>query len=398
MKLSQRVQKIKPSPTLAVSAKAKAMKASGIDVISFGAGEPDFDTPEPIKQAAITALKEGFTKYTVESGIPELKDAIIAKLKRDQNLDYTREEILVSNGGKHVLYNIAQALFEAGDEVIIPAPYWVSYPDQVILNDATPVIISTNEASGFKVKPEQLRETITKKTKAFVLNSPSNPTGTAYSVDELKQLASILVKHQLLCISDEIYEKVIYDGFKQTSIAQVSPQIKSLTIIVNGVSKTYAMTGWRMGFAAGPKELISAMTKIQSQVTSNINSITQKACVEAYNGDQKCVEKMLQEFDKRRRFIVEALNAIDGINCYNPQGSFYVFPSIKRLFGEKTPQGTIINHADDFASYLLDHHQVAVVPGEGFGADGYMRLSYATSMEQIKKGIERIKKAVKELN
>lgn len=398
MKLSQRVQKIKPSPTLAVSAKAKTMKASGIDVISFGAGEPDFDTPEPIKQAAIQALKEGFTKYTVESGIPELKDAIIAKLKRDQGLDYIREEILVSNGGKHVLYNIAQALFEAGDEVIIPAPYWVSYPDQVILNDATPVIISTNEASGFKVKPEQLEKVITKKTKAFVLNSPSNPTGSAYSAEELKGLASVLVKNQLICISDEIYEKVIYDGFKQTSIAQVSPQMKALTIIVNGVSKAYAMTGWRMGFAAGPKDLIGAMTKIQSQVTSNINSITQKACVEAYNGDQKCVGKMVQEFDKRRCFIVEALNAIERITCYNPQGAFYVFPSIKGLIGGKTPQGKMITHADDFASYLLDHHQVAVVPGEGFGVDGYIRLSYATSLEQIKKGIERIKKAVGNLS
>ena len=286
MKLTARVQKIKPSPTLAIDAKAKALKAQGVDVIGFGAGEPDFDTPDNIKQAAIKAIEAGFTKYTPVGGIDDLKDALIEKLKRDNNLTYTREEILVSAGGKHSLYNIAQALYETGDEVIIPAPYWVSYPDQVILNDAVPVIVETTDKTGFKILPEQLEKAITPKTKAFILNSPSNPTGAAYSKVELRKLADVLVKHNITCVSDEIYEKLVYDGFEQWSIASLGEDIKKLTIIVNGASKVFSMTGWRMGFAAGPKEIISAMTKIQGQVTSNINSITQKACVEAYRGNQ----------------------------------------------------------------------------------------------------------------
>jgi len=397
MKLSQRVQKIKPSPTLAIDAKAKAMKAAGVDVIGFGAGEPDFDTPDHIKQAAIKAIQSGFTKYTAVGGIDELKDALIAKLKRDNNLTYTREQILVSCGGKHSLYNIAQALFEAGDEVIIPAPYWVSYPDQVILNDAKPVILETTDKTGFKVLPQDLEKMITPKTKAFVLNSPSNPTGAAYTKAELKGLADVLVKHNLLCISDEIYEKIVYDGFEQVSIASLSEEIKNLTILVNGASKVFSMTGWRMGFAAGPKEIISAMTKIQGQVTSNVSSITQKACVEAYNANQDFLKTWVEEFLKRRNTILERFSKIPGISCLKPAGAFYVFPNVKGLFGKKTPQGQTIQTSADFCNYLLEQYKVAIVSGEGFGAEGFIRLSYATSMENIKKGLDRIELAVNDL-
>ncbi len=396
-KLTQRVERIKPSPTLVTTAKAKAMKAEGIDVIGFGAGEPDFDTPDNIKKAAIDAINKGFTKYTDTPGIVELKDAIIAKLKKDNGLTYARDEIIVSNGGKHSLYNIAQVLYEAGDEVIIPAPYWVSYPDQVLLNDAIPVIVETTEKTGFKITAAQLEAAITPKTRAFILNSPSNPTGSAYSKKELTDLAAVLVKKNVLCISDEIYEKVIYGNFEQTSIASISPEMKDLTIIVNGVSKVYSMTGWRMGFAAGPKAIVSAMAKVQGQVTSNICSITQKACVEAYNGSQEALGTMLTEFKKRRDVIVKRLNDVSGITCMEPEGSFYVFPNVSALFGKKTPKGDVVKNSADFADYLLADYQVAVVSGEGFGAEGYMRLSYATSMEAINKGLDRIETAVKNL-
>ncbi|MDO8520230.1 MAG: pyridoxal phosphate-dependent aminotransferase [Deltaproteobacteria bacterium] len=397
MRLSQRVQKIKPSPTLEITAKAGKLKAQGIDVVSFGAGEPDFDTPDYIKAGAIEALKSGFTKYTAVGGIDELKDAIIAKLKRDNGLTYSREEILVSNGGKHSLYNAAEALFEAGDEVIIPAPYWVSYPDQVILNDATPVFLETTDKTGFKVLPEQLEKAIAKKTKAFILNSPSNPTGAAYSKEELEKLAAILLKNKVVCISDEIYEKIIYDGFKHVSIASLSEEMKNLTLVVNGASKVYSMTGWRMGFAAGPKELIAAMTKIQGQSTSNISSITQKAALAAYTGDEKWLGPIVTEFKTRRDFIVQRLNTIPGIKCLSPQGAFYVFPNIAGLFGKKTPEGQKISNSRDLCNYLLDKHLVAAVSGEGFGAEGFMRLSYATSMKNIEKGLARIEKALNDL-
>ncbi len=397
MKLSQRVQKIKPSLTLAIDAKAKAMKAQGVDVVGFGAGEPDFDTPDHIKQAAIKAIQAGFTKYTAVGGIDELKDALIDKLKKENGLTYARDEILVSAGGKHSLYNVAQALYEAGDEVIIPAPYWVSYPDQVLLNDAKPVILETTDKTGFKLLPEQLEKAITPQTKAFILNSPSNPTGTAYTKEELKKLADVLVKHQILCVSDEIYEKLVYDGFEQTSIASLGEDIKKLTIIVNGASKVFSMTGWRMGFAAGPKEIISAMTKIQGQVTSNITSITQKACVEAYRGSQNFLNEWKEEFRKRRNMIVDRFNNIPGIRCLKPEGAFYVFPNITALFGKKSPAGLVIKTSADFSNYLLEQYQVAVVSGEGFGAEGYIRLSYATSLENIQKGVDRIELAVKSL-
>jgi len=398
MKFADRVSRIKPSPTLVTTAKAKAMKAQGIDVVGFGAGEPDFDTPENIKQAAIKAIQSGFTKYTDTPGIVELKDAIIEKLKRDNQLDYAREEIIVSNGGKHVLYNIAQVLFEAGDEIIIPSPYWVSYPDQALLNDATPVFLQTDESNGFKVTPEELKKTITSKTKAFILNSPSNPTGSGYSEKEIRALASVLEEKNILCISDEIYEHIIYGDFKHFSIAQASAKMKGLTIVVNGVSKAYSMTGWRMGFAAGPKDIIAAMNKVQGQVTSNICSITQKACVEAYRGPQDFLKGMVVEFQKRRDVIVDRLNKMPGIRCASPEGAFYVFPNISGLFGKKTSKGLLITTSAQFANYLLEDFQVAVVSGEGFGAEGYMRLSYATSLEEIQKGLDRIEKAVSTLS
>jgi aspartate aminotransferase len=397
MKLSQRAQKIKPSPTLAIDTKAKKMIAEGIDVVSFGAGEPDFDTPEPIKEAAIKALHAGKTKYTPVGGISELKEAIIAKLKRDNGLSYTPDEILVSSGGKHALYNIAQALFEAGDEVIVPSPYWVSYPDQILLNDATPVIVPTEEKDGFCLRPEVLEKAITKKTKAFVLNSPSNPTGGVYPRKNLEAIAEILVTHNIACISDEIYEKIVYDNCQFTSIAALNDKIKNLTITVNGASKVYSMTGWRMGYAAGPRDVIQAMTKIQGQVTTNINSMTQWACVEALNGSQDFLKTWVGEFKKRRDFIVEKFNAIPGVSCFKPQGAFYVFPNIAAYFGKKY-QGKTIQNSEQLADYLLDVVGVAVVAGSGFGAEGYIRLSYATSMEKIQKGMERIEKGLKNLS
>lgn len=393
-KITQRVKRVKPSPTIAIDTKAKQMMAQGIDVVNFGAGEPDFDTPEPIKEAAIKALKAGKTKYTPVGGILELKDAIIAKLQRDNQLPYTRDEIIVSCGGKHSLYNAAQVLFEAGDEVIIPSPYWVSYPDQVLLNDATPVIVPTSEEDGFCLRPEALEKAITPKTRAFILNSPSNPTGGAYPKEKLAALAKVLEAHDLLCISDEIYEKITYDGFAQTSIASLSPKMKGLTLVVNGASKVYSMTGWRMGYAAGPKEIIQAMTKVQGQVTTNINAMTQWACVEALNGSQDFLKTWVAEFKKRRDFIVKKFNSIPGVRCFTPQGAFYVFPNIKATLGKKTSAGKTIQNSEELANYLLDKGQVAVVAGSGFGAEGYIRLSYATSMGNIEKGMERIAQAL----
>ncbi len=395
-KLAERVKKIKPSPTLAIDSKAKKMIADGIDVVSFGAGEPDFDTPDHIKEAAIQSLKAGKTKYTPVGGIVELKEAIVKKMKRDNNLTYTHDEILVSVGGKHALYNIAQALFQAGDEVIIPSPYWVSYPDQVLLNDATPVIVPTYEEDGFCLRPDVLEKAITPKTKALIMNSPSNPTGGAYPREKLQAIADVVIKKDILCISDEIYEKIVYDGFQFVSIAALSDEMKARTITVNGASKVYSMTGWRMGFAAGPKEIIQAMTKLQGQVTTNINSMTQWACVAAYNGSQEFLNTWVGEFKKRRDYIVDKFNQIPGVTCFKPQGAFYVFPNISSYFG-KSFEGQVIKNSDDLSNYLLDKALVAVVAGSGFGAEGYVRLSYATSMEKIQKGMDRIEKALKAL-
>ena len=394
--LSERVKKIKPSATLAMDTKAKAMKAQGLDIVNFGVGEPDFDTPDHIKEAAIKAIREGFTKYTAVGGIDALKDAIIAKLKNDNGLDYTREEIIVSCGAKHSLYNIAQALYGPGDEVLIPSPYWVSYPDQVLLSDAVPVFVHTTEADSFMLKPEVLESKITKKTKALILNSPSNPTGFIYDRKALEAIAAIAVKHNIYVIADEVYEKLVYDGHEHISIASLGKEIKARTIVVNALSKSHAMTGWRIGYAAGPKEIIKAMTNIQSQSTSNPNSIAQKAAVAALTGPQDSVGIMCAEFDKRRKFLVDGLNSIKGIRCLPPTGAFYVFPNVSALYGKKA--GTRqINSSLDFALYLLEEAKVALVHGEAFGDDNYIRISYATSMENIEKALGRIREAVERL-
>ena len=394
--LSKRAGKIKPSPTLAMDAKAKAMKASGFDVVNFGVGEPDFDTPDNIKEAAIKAIKDGFTKYTPVGGIDPLKDAVIEKFRKDNNLEYARDEIIVSCGAKHSLYNIAQALYGPGDEVIIPSPYWVSYPDQVILNDAVPVFVKTYEKDKFMLKPDVLESHITKKTKAIILNSPSNPTGLTYDKKTIEGIAGVALKHNLYVISDEIYEKLTYDGFTHISIASLSNEIKARTLVVNGLSKAYAMTGWRIGYTAGPKDIIRAMTNIQSQSTSNPASIAQKAAVEALTGPQDFIKTMLSEFDRRRKFLVSELNSIPGITCLTPTGAFYAFPNTSKLYG-KHAEGHKVSSSSELALYLLEKASIALVPGDAFGDNDYIRLSYATSMENIRKGVERIKEAVNRL-
>jgi len=394
--ISQRAKAIKPSPTLAMAAKAKAMKAQGIDVVDFGVGEPDFDTPENVKQAGIKAIQSGCTKYTPAGGTDELKDAVVDKLKKDNGLVYERSQVLISCGAKHSLYNIAEALFDPGDEVIIPSPYWVSYPDQVILNDAVPVIVETTEQEGFRISAAKLEKAITKRTKAFILNSPSNPTGLAYDRKTLEEIAAVAVKHRIYVISDEIYEKLVYDGFTHTSIASLNPEIKELTIVVNGVSKSHAMTGWRIGFAAGPTDVIKAMANIQSQSTSNPASISQKAALEALRGPQDFLPVMNAEFDKRRKYMVERLNKMKGVSCTLPVGAFYAFPNVSKLYGRAAGGKTIKNSAD-LAAYLLETAKVALVSGDSFGADAYIRLSYATSLEIIKKGMDRIEEAVNAL-
>lgn len=394
--IAERATKVKPSPTLAVDSKAKQLKAKGMDVVNFGVGEPDFDTPEHIKEAAIKAIKDGFTKYTPVGGIDELKEAIIEKLEKDNKLTYNKENIVVSCGAKHSLYNIAQALFGPGDEVIIPSPYWVSYPDQVLLNNAIPVIVNTYEEDEFMLRPEVLKEKITSRSKALILNSPSNPTGFIYTENALKEIAEIALKHNLYIISDEIYEKLIYDNEKHISIASLSEEIKEKTIVVNGLSKAYAMTGWRIGYAAGHTEIIKTMTTIQSQSTSNPTSIAQKAAVAALRGNQNCVSEMRKEFEKRRNFLVQELNRIPGVSCKMPKGAFYVFPNISNIFGKKIDKN-IINSSMDLSIYLLEKALVALVPGSAFGAEGYIRISYATSMENLSKGIDRISKALEQL-
>src|SRR4030043_751184 len=394
--LSSRAKSLKPSPTLAINAKAKSMQAQGLHVISFGAGEPDFDTPRNIKAAAIKAIEEGFTKYTSVAGTDDLKDAIIKKFQRDNGLTYKRSEIIASCGGKHSFYNLAQAIFDAGDEVILPAPYWVSYPPMVALAGASPIIVETREENGFKLSMGDLKKAITPKTKALIINSPSNPTGSAYVKEELQKIAEIALSHHFFVISDEIYEKIVYDDFKVVSIASLSEAIKKRTVIVHGVAKTYAMTGWRIGFTAGPEEIISAMSNIQSQSTSNPNSIAQKATVEAFNGPQHEVGKMVSAFAQRRDYIVDRRNSLRGISCYKPIGAFYVFPNFFSYHG-KSYQGKKMVNSTDLAAFLLEVARVAVVPGIEFGADAFQRLSYATSMEEIKEGLNRIDEALKKL-
>jgi aspartate aminotransferase len=396
MQLARRVKEIKPSPTLAVDAKAKALLAQGIDVVGFGAGEPDFDTPDNIKEAAIKAIKSGFTKYTPAGGTEELKKAVCQKFKQDNNLDYTPPEILISCGAKHSLYNICQALFEEGDEVLIPSPYWVSYPDMVMLAGGTPVIIKTTEKTGFRMTAQDLEKAITPKTKALILNSPSNPTGASYSKEDLTAIARVVLKKGIIVISDEIYEKLIYDGFQFSSIASCDPALKPQTLVVNGVSKSYSMTGWRIGYAAGPKDVISAMTNIQSQSTSNPTSIAQKASLEALNGPQDFIPMMVKEFDRRRTYMVDRLNAMPGVSCFKPSGAFYAFPNVSGVYGRKAGSLTIAD-SSTFTQYLLESVNVAVVPGVAFGADENIRLSYATSFANIEKGLDRIQKAIEAL-
>jgi aspartate aminotransferase len=394
--LSSRTKNLKPSPTLAITAKAKSMTAQGIHVVSFGAGEPDFDTPDNIKKAAIKAIEGGFTKYTPAGGIDELKDAIIQKFQKDSQLTFRRSEILVSCGGKHSIYNLAQAFFDQGDEVIIPAPYWVSYPVIVELANATPVIVETNEEDEFKLKPEDLIRAITPKTKALILNSPSNPTGSAYTKKELEKISEIVLSRNIFVISDEIYDKIVYDGFQFVSIASLAEEIKKNTIIVHGVAKTYSMTGWRIGYTAGPEEIITAMNNIQSQSTSNPNSIAQKASVEALLGSQQEVNRMVAAFAQRRDYIVDRLNGMKGVSCYKPVGAFYVFPNFSSFNG-RSYQGKKIGNSSDLAAFLLDVGRVAIVPGIEFGAGAFQRLSYATSMEDIREGLSRLEDALKKL-
>ncbi len=391
--LSNRVKSIKPSPTLSMDAKAKEMKASGIDVISFGVGEPDFDTPDNIKEAAIKAIKDGFTKYTPVPGTPELRKAITEKLRSDNSVDYKPEEIIVSCGAKHSLYVIAQALYDKGDEVIIPSPYWVSYPDQVLLNDAKPVIVQTREEDSFMIKPEELEKHVTGNTKALILNYPSNPTGLTYDRATLEAIAELAVKHDFFIVSDEIYEKLVYDGTGHICFASLGEEVRQKTLVVNGLSKSHSMTGWRIGYTAGPVDIIKAMTKIQGQSTSNPTSISQAAAIEALRGPQDFIKTMLDAFDKRRKYLVDELNKLDGVSCLKPVGAFYVFPNVNGLLG-RSYNGRKIDNSSDLASYLLEEAHIALVPGSAFGAEGFMRMSYANSMENIQEGVKRIKKAI----
>ena len=385
--ISDSLKRIKPSPTIAVTQKARELRAAGKDVIGLGAGEPDFDTPDNIKEAAIKAIRDGDTKYTPVDGTPKLKKAIIDKFKRENHLDYSVDQITVGTGGKQVLYNTFMATLNKGDEVIIPAPFWVSYPDMVLLAGGKPKIVKCTEKEGFKLTAKKLKKAISKKTKWLILNSPSNPTGAGYSEDEIKELSKVLEKNKKVNIlSDDIYEHVRYDNFNFFTIAQIS-KLKDRTLTMNGVSKSYAMTGWRIGYAAGPKDIIKAIGKIQSQSTSNPSSISQAAAVEALNGNQDFIQQRADAFKERRDFVVSSLNDIKGINCLTPNGAFYVFPSCKGLLNKKTKLKT----DTEFVQKLLEKSNVAVVQGSAFGLDGYFRISYATSMENLKKAMNRIK-------
>ena len=389
--ISDSLKRIKPSPTIAVSQKAKELKAAGKDVIGLGAGEPDFDTPENIKNAAIKAIKDGDTKYTTVDGTNALKEAIVKKFKRENNISYTVDQITVGAGGKHVIYNLMIATLNKGDEVIIPAPYWVSYPDIVLLAGANPVVIECSEEQGFKLSAKDLESKINNNTKWLILNSPSNPTGACYSEQEIKNLSQVLKRNpHVNILSDDIYEHITYDGFKFFTIAQI-PEIKNKVVTMNGVSKSYAMTGWRIGYAAGDKEIIKAIAKIQSQSTTNPSSISQAAAVEALNGKQDFISVRAKAFQERRDFVVNSLNAIEGINCIKPNGAFYVFPSCKGLIGKKDKNGKKITSDTDFVESLLENNEVAVVQGSAFGLEGFFRISYATSMDKLQEAMKRIK-------
>lgn len=390
--ISNKLKSIQPSVTLAITAKAKSLKAQGIDIIGFGAGEPDFRTPKHIRDAAINAIENESIGYTAASGMESLKKAICDKLKRDNNLEYTQDQIVVSNGAKHSLFNTLSAICNPGDEVIVPNPYWVSYPELVRLVDAKPVFVECPEEAEFKYTVEALEAAITDKTKAIILNTPNNPTGTAYKEEDLRAIADLAVKHNIYVISDEIYEKLLYEG-THTSIASFNQDIKDLTIVVNGVAKAYAMTGWRIGYTACNKEIAKAMSNFQSHATSNPNTIAQYATIAALNGPEETLNEMVNAFKERRDFMVEKINSIENLSCLKPQGAFYVMVNISKLIG-KTINGKAINNSVDFADYLLDDAKVAVVPGIGFGNDNYIRLSYATSLDNIKEGLNRIEKAI----
>lgn len=391
--LSKRVSLLKPSPTLAISAKEKEFKAKGIDIAGFGAGEPDFDTPDHIKQAAIKAINDNFTRYTPAAGIDPLKDAVIEKFKRDNGLTYKRDEVIISCGGKHSLYNLFQAIFQEGDEVIILAPYWVSYPPMVELAGAKPVIVETQEDEDYQITAQMVKKYINKNTKGIILNYPSNPVGSIFYRENLEQIGKLAVENNFYIVSDEIYEKLTYDDYTHVSIASLDPAFKERTIICHGVAKTYAMTGWRIGFAAGQSSIIKAMGNIQSQSTSNPTSISQMAAVAALNGPQDSITLMLEAFKKRRDYLVRELKSIPGVTCYNPKGAFYVFPNFKNVLGKKY-KDRVVDTSAALTEILLEDFHTAVVPGVEFGKEGHLRLSFATSMEVIEKGVERIKKAV----
>ena len=393
MTLTARARQLAPSATLAVSARARQLQAEGVDVISFGSGEPDFDTPEHIKAAAVQTLQEGFTKYTATDGIVELKDAIRTKFKRDNGLEYGRDEVIVSCGGKHSLYNVAQVLFGPGDEVIIPSPYWVTYPEQVKLAGATPVFVPSDEVERFRLRPEAVAAALTPRTRALILDSPNNPTGAVASRDDVEALAALAVERRFWVISDECYEALCYDGAQHVSIAALGEAIRQRTILVHTVSKTYAMTGWRIGYAAGPRDVIKAMATFQSQVTSNPTSIAQRAAQVALAGPQEEVRTMVAAFDHRRRAIVGRLQAMPGIRCAVPQGAFYVFPNVSGLF-DRTWKGGTIRSSADVCTFLLEEARIAVVPGAEFGSDHHIRLSYATSDEAIARGMDRMAAAI----
>ena len=396
MKLAKFTRHLKPSETLAISAKAKALRAQGREVIDFSVGEPDFNTPDNVIKAAEHAMAEGFTKYTQASGLPALRQAIAEKLKRENGLQYDPEQIIVSCGAKHVLYNLAMVLVDPGDEVIIPGPYWVTYPTQVEMAGGVPVIIPTNAEEGFKITGEVLRRYLRPATKGIILNSPCNPTGAVYTPEELQDLAEVLAGTGLYVITDEIYEHMVYDGLRQISIATLSPELKERCIVVNGVSKSFSMTGWRVGYCAGPAEVIAACGHLQSQSTSNPTAFAQMGAIEALTGPQDSVREMAAAFVQRRDFVVDRLNAIDGISCPMPQGAFYTFPKINALFGRRA-NGRALSDSAEVVDYLLDTAGVAAVPGEAFGANDHLRLSYALSMEDLRAGLDRVDQAVQNL-
>ncbi|WP_034669377.1 pyridoxal phosphate-dependent aminotransferase [Bacillus methanolicus] len=389
MKLAQRVKALTPSSTLAITAKAKELRAQGHDIIGLGAGEPDFNTPQYIIDAAVKSMNEGHTKYTPSAGLPALRKAIVEKIKRDQGIDYDPSEIIVTVGGKHALYTLFQVILDEGDEVIIPTPYWVSYPEQVKLAGGVPVFVEGSEENEFKITPSQLEQAISNRTKAVVINSPSNPTGMVYTEDELLELGKVCVKHNILIISDEIYEKLVYGKNKHISIAQLSTELKEQTIMINGLAKSHSMTGWRIGFAAGNKEIITAMTNLASHSTSNPTTTAQYGAIAAYSGSDESVEEMRKAFEERLNAIYDKLIEIPGFTCIKPQGAFYLFPNVK-----KAVELTGYENTDEFAKALLEEAKVAVIPGSGFGAPDNIRLSYATSLELLEQAVERMKRFV----